>query len=59
VGNLPAAINASIYLMVSMPYIAIGVVGFLIVRGCRKNAEYRETQQKSTAEGAEDAEQTE
>jgi len=26
--------------MVSMPYAAVGVVGFLIYRGCRKNAEF-------------------
>jgi hypothetical protein len=45
--------------MVSMPYIAIGVVGFLIVRGVRKNADYLEAQQKSSAESAEGAEQTE
>jgi hypothetical protein len=26
--------------MVSVPYLALGVVGFLIYRGCKKNAEY-------------------
>ncbi len=35
-----AAWNASIYLMVSVPYVLLGVVGFLIYRGCRKNQEY-------------------
>jgi hypothetical protein len=29
--------------MVSVPYLALAVVGFLIYRGCRKNAEYRES----------------
>jgi hypothetical protein len=38
--NLPAAINQSIYLMVSVPYITLAVVGCIIYRGCRKNAEY-------------------
>jgi len=32
--------NQSIYLMVSVPYVVLGVVGFLIYRGCKKNAEY-------------------
>jgi hypothetical protein len=40
---LPAAYNASIYLMVGMPYTVLGVLGFLIYRGCKKNAEYLET----------------
>jgi hypothetical protein len=45
--------NASIYLMVSVPYVACVVVGFLIVRGLRKNAEYRKSQQQqSTGDGA-------
>jgi hypothetical protein len=26
--------------MVSVPYATLGVVGFLIYRGCKKNAEY-------------------
>ncbi len=37
---MAAAYNASIYLMVSVPYVALAVVGFLIYRGCKKNAEY-------------------
>jgi len=45
---LPAAYNASIYLMVGVPYTALGVVGFLIYRGCKKNAQYL----KSVAENA-------
>lgn len=39
--NLPAAINQSIYLMLIVPYLTLGVVGFLIWRGVRKNAAYR------------------
>lgn len=29
--------------MVSVPYVVLGVVGFLIYRGCKKNAEYLST----------------
>jgi hypothetical protein len=29
--------------MVGVPYLAFAVVGFLIYRGCKKNAEYRES----------------
>lgn len=32
--------------MVSVPYLALGFVGFLIVRGCKKNEEYRQALQK-------------
>jgi hypothetical protein len=39
--HFPEAMNQSIYLMVSTPYITLAVVGFLIYRGCKKNAEYR------------------
>ena len=31
------AYNHSIYLMVGMPYLLLGVVGFLIYRGVKKN----------------------
>jgi len=37
---MPRAFNQSIYLMVSVPYISLAVVGFLIWRGCKKNAAY-------------------
>ena len=33
--------NESIYLMISVPYLTLAVVGFLIYRGCKKNAAYR------------------
>jgi hypothetical protein len=38
--NFPRAMNQSIYLMVSVPYLTLGVVSFLIYRGCQKNAQY-------------------
>jgi hypothetical protein len=38
--------------MVSMPYTALGVVGFLIYRGCKKNAEYLNAgEKKACAKG--------
>lgn len=30
--------------MVSVPYISLAVVGFLIYRGCKKNAQYFQNQ---------------
>ena len=38
--NLPQAMNNSIYFMVSVPYVTLGVVAFLIIRGVRKNRAY-------------------
>jgi hypothetical protein len=38
--NFPQAVNQSIYLMVSVPYATLGVIGFLIYRGCKKNAAF-------------------
>ncbi len=38
--EFPLAMNRSIYLMVSVPYIALGFVGFLVYRGVRKNEEF-------------------
>ena len=32
------AYNNSIYLMVAMPYVLLGTVGFMIYRGYKKNA---------------------
>lgn len=40
INNLPAAYNNSIYLMVSVPYLTLGIGGFFIYRGLRLNAEY-------------------
>ncbi len=37
---MPAAYNQSIYLMVGVPYFSLGLVTFLIYRGCKKNAAY-------------------
>jgi hypothetical protein len=41
VSNFPRAMNDSIYLMVSVPYITLAVVGFIIYRGCQKNTEWQ------------------
>ena len=38
--NFPAAVNESIYVMVSVPYLSFAVVGFLVYRGVKKNREY-------------------
>lgn len=38
--NFPAAVNESIYVMVSVPYISFAVVGFFVYRGVKKNREY-------------------
>jgi hypothetical protein len=40
INNAPAAYNTSIYLMVGVPYLLLGSVGFLIYRGCQKNAAF-------------------
>ena len=37
---MPAAYNQSIYLMVGVPYLSLGLVTFFIYRGCKKNAAY-------------------
>jgi len=42
VNNLPRAYNSSIYLMIGVPYLSLGIVGFAIYRGVRQNAEFRE-----------------
>jgi hypothetical protein len=42
INNAPAAYNNSIYLMVGVPYILLGSVGFLIYRGCQKNAAFQQ-----------------
>lgn len=40
VSNFPKAMNQSIYLMLAVPYLTFGIVGFFIYRGCQKNAQY-------------------
>ena len=45
--NLPAAINTSIYLMLAVPYASVGIVGFLIYRGVKKNQEYWRRQEEA------------
>ena len=37
----PAAYNHSIYVMVGVPYLTLGVVGFMIFRGMKKNEAFR------------------
>lgn len=37
--------NQSIYLMLAVPYSALGIVSFLIYRGVKKNETYRQTLQ--------------
>jgi hypothetical protein len=50
VNNLPTAMNQSIYLMVSVPYLLLGFAGFFIWRGVRQNAAYAEAM-KARIEG--------
>lgn len=46
--DFPLAMNRSIYLMVSVPYLALGLVGFLIYRGVRKNEEFLQADHATT-----------
>jgi hypothetical protein len=39
IGNA-AAYNHSIYIMVGVPYLSFGIVGFMIYRGVKKNEAY-------------------
>ena len=32
--------------MVSVPYLSLGLVGFMIYRGCKKNEEYRQARNR-------------
>ena len=41
--DFPAAMNQSIYLMLVVPYSALGIVGFCIYRGVKQNAAYQQT----------------
>jgi amino acid permease len=38
--NFPEAVNQSIYVMVSVPYLSFAVVGFFVYRGVKQNREY-------------------
>ena len=40
IDQFPAAMNQSIYLMLSVAYMTFGVVGFMIYRGVQRNTEY-------------------
>ena len=39
--DFPATMNQSIFLMLIVPYSMLGIVGFCIYRGARKNDEHR------------------
>jgi hypothetical protein len=41
VDQFPAAMNRSIYMMLAVPYSALGIVGYLIYRGVKQNEQYR------------------
>ncbi len=41
--NFPAAMNQSIYLMLAVPYSMLGIVGFMIYRGVKKNEAFRQS----------------
>jgi hypothetical protein len=47
--NFPAAVNQSIYVMVSVPYAALLIVGFMVYRGVKKNAAYLQAMQNAAA----------
>ena len=42
--------NQSIYLMLGVPYTALGLVGFCIYRGVKKNDEFRKSQGQTLSE---------
>lgn len=46
--NLPAAYNASIYLLIGMPYLLFASFGFLVYRGLKKNAQFMEALRAET-----------
>lgn len=50
--NFPAAVNQSIYVMVSVPYAALFFVGFMTYRGVKKNEAYLQSMQAASAQQA-------
>jgi hypothetical protein len=46
--QFPSAMNQSIYLMLAVPYAALGVVGVCIYRGVKKNEEFRRLQENQS-----------
>lgn len=50
VNNLPAAYNNVILMMLGVSYSSLGIVGFLIYRGVKKNAAYLARRQNPGAE---------
>jgi hypothetical protein len=45
--NFAEAVNQSIYVMVSVPYAALVIVGFMVYRGVKKNAAYLKAVQET------------
>ena len=50
VDNFPAAMNQSIYLILAVPYTALGVVGFCIYRGVKLNEAHRQEAHRQAQE---------
>lgn len=50
VDNFPAAMNQSIYLMLAVPYTALGIVGFCIYRGVKANEAHRQEAHRQAQE---------
>jgi hypothetical protein len=48
--HFPEAMNQSIYLMLAVPYSALGIVGFCIYRGVKKNDEFRKARDENNSE---------
>ena len=48
---LPAAFNQSILFMLGVPYTVLGIGGFLIYRGVKKNAAFLEAVKATKASG--------
>jgi len=48
--HFPEAMNQSIYLMLAVPYSALGIVGFCIYSGVKKNDEFRKAQDENNSE---------
>jgi hypothetical protein len=53
--NVADSFNRSIYMMLAVPYTLLGVFGFLIYRGMRKNEAFRNAQMAHPAANAPDS----
>jgi hypothetical protein len=54
VNNMPAAYNNSIYMMIAVPYLSLGLLSFGVYRGLKKNAAYFENLQSPADDAAND-----